>query len=137
MVDELHIQMYGLRNLPNELRTNFQLHGDPYDGDEEALQQLRELGIVHFRDDIHPHAVLINPEEGDKITKRRGFDAFVFRAIVDADTYEPRQWVDNVRDPDAMTLDEYIEKYGDDRSWLWWNEHRHVVTMTAYQVKCA
>jgi len=96
--------MYGLKELPDEVRKDFRLSGNPYDGNEVVLQELRELGIIRFLDDVSGHAVLIEPDDGGgKITSRRGFDGFIFRALVDADSYEPRQWVDDVRRSSAAS----------------------------------
>ena len=139
MEDSISIQMYGLKKLDQHVRKTFNLPCSPYDEDNsQALLYLQNLGIVFFRDEVHPRAILIEPSEGGPIQERRGFQGFKFMAKCDDDgTYTPQQWVDDDVDPDALGYNDYVKKYGDDRSWLWWNESTHIVRITKSFVRCA
>lgn len=134
--DVMQFQMYGIKELPNHVRKTFNLPSNPYEeGREEALEYLRELGIVFFRDNYHTSGVIIDQEEQGSTLKIAGVKGFKFSAICDDDdTFTPQMWNSEDHSDAGLTYEQYVEKYGDDRSWMLWNVPCFITKVTRNSV---
>ena len=133
----VHIQLYSLKELPREARVSLGLIHSPYLGDDYDLTALKDLGICFFRDDRHAHGVIVDIPGFQPTLELRGVAAFKSIVIADAATLEPDVWVDEVVDPTAMTVAQYVEKHGDSRTWLAWNDPVHVIKFQSAAVRTA
>jgi len=139
---QIMIQMFGVRELEPEVRTEFQLPCDPYSLDEEDVKKvqkyLQALGIVYYRSHVYPEGVLVE-REGLDLLEDQGWKAFRFSCILDTATFEPKSWtppLDHEREKRRVQR-EYAEKHGDDRSWFRWNEPTLIKSLTESRVTCS
>ena len=124
-------QMYSLKELPREIRGTFAMPADPYmhsalPAGVEALEILRKLGVVFYRDEFTSEGLLLQPEDGDPtpMSERSGFLAYKssLRLETDEKTYlRISSW--------PKPTQEYVEKKGDAFAWIEWNRPYNVVSM--------
>ena len=131
--------MYGLNEFPSFLRGSFQLPSDPYDVGKDALDYLRNLGVVFYRSEDHPIGIIIEPDDfSESIREKRGFNGFRFQCIIGEDCddipYKIQQW-ESEDDPDQHA--KIVAKHGDDFSWLIWNEPKLIHEINSYEVKAS
>jgi hypothetical protein len=139
----MNIQMYGLRELPKEVRTSFTLPGNPYClTNRDTLKYLSDLGIFFYRDELNGTAVLIPTPEGESIHQRNDFSAFKFACIVsepdrDCNHQVPMsvaRWPATSEDR-RQAVAEYEARHGDDRVWLEWNKPVQVKELDTSRVQ--
>lgn len=133
MKSQLYFQVYSLRPLPDDLRLNFELPGDPYDASTEiagkALEFLKTLGVFFYRDEEHSEALIIEPDDlTGSIIEKVPIAAYKCGGVL---SYEELVIVGWER-PTKV----YVDKHGDDRAWLHWNEVKNVVEFDFYSVRC-
>jgi len=110
----LNVQMYSVR----ELSRDVQLAGDPYE-EEAAQERLKELGVFFWRDEEHTQGVVLDvPQLPAK--------CFYQQLIVDDE-----EWTADVWDSPP---DGYVERHGDDFSWIVNNQSATVSEVTKQAV---
>jgi len=131
LAGKFQVQMYAVRPWDQKMRQEFKLPGDPYEGDREAIEYLRELGVVFYRDQDHADAVLIQPDDEDQtpITERRGWLGYKVSCVLMKGTREIADW----DKPDER----HIRKYGDAKAWVHWNVACHVQELDEQKVIAA
>lgn len=114
----LHCQMYTVKEFPNRVLS---LRGDPYSGIDVSLRVLAELGVFFYRDQEHSDAVIIQANVPQ-------FPANVWyeQLILNEETWALDEWEENPR---------YVEKYGDNLCWLYFNQQTTVVEMTRNSIR--
>ena len=123
---EYKLQFYTLKEIPTDLRGTFSLDSNPY-LDEKALDFLKPYGIFFYRDEFHPHGILMNPEEGD-ITKQFGFEAF--RYIVKMET-DNKSFCRVGKWASGMTQKTFKDKW----AWLEFGRKRTIMAVSKQSVK--
>jgi len=123
-------QIYTLKPLPREARTQFELPEDPYaDPGEDlelALKYLRDLGVFFYRDEEYHSGVIIDPEIGEEMVDREGFIGYKYLVDLDPDTFKVLEW----DDANARRVRERVELHGDNYSWLIWEQERRIRRVT-------
>lgn len=139
-VKTFQVKLYSLTELPSEFRSSFQLLHYPFQngpagplpGDIEELFQ--EHKIVHYRDELQPHAICCQPDDGDPtpIQERSGFTVYKSQVLLVYSGMTVARWS---READPEKYDRLVKKYGDDRAWLQWNQWTLIQKMNEKLVK--
>ena len=124
VVGKLSVQMYALSEIPSLVRVSFELPGDPYDKSkaisDRGIEYLKKLGVFFYRDELHQHGVVIEPEGSElPILQRLNFQAYYYQGTLDFDTLKVSEW--------ATVDDAIVSKKGDDKAWLKWGEPTNVL----------
>lgn len=123
----LQCQFYAHTEIPNPMRSVFELPGDPFDDDPEIARvgkdYLYKLSVFFYRDELHDRGIIVDKSFADK----NGFPAWLYSAVLDSNDLKIGGW-------DKPTL-EITEKNGDDRAWLSWSEPRNILSIDEYVVK--
>lgn len=123
---EYKLQFYTLKELPVELRGTFSLDSNPY-LDEKALDFLKPYGIFFYRDEFHPHGILLSPDE-EEITKKFGFEAF--RYIVKMET-DNKNFCRVGKWASGMTQKTFKDKW----AWLEFGRKKTIMAVSKQSVK--
>ena len=113
------VRVYSLVELPKELRVDFKLEQYPFlNGPAGPLPPLvdqffKKYQIVHYRDELRPHAICCQPDDGDPtpIQERSGFTAYNSQVVLNYSGMTVSRW-SNRADPRKYRL--IVAKHGDD-----------------------
>lgn len=143
-------QLYSIPKLQQELRTSFKLPADPYDvpddrwssmdhvGNEAAVNYLRDLGVIFWRDEYNTAGVMIDPEDGGPVLPdRRHFAAHRHALMLSSLTGEPTVWPLPRNWEDRQKYTRYVDRKGDDKAWLIWNKETTIIQMTDLKIHLA
>ena len=119
-------QMYSTKEFPRSIRTTFEIPEDPYSDDpakkQRAVNFLQSLGVFFYRDETNIKGVVIDDGGEEPIEDRRGFKAYKILVNLDSDLFRVLPWEKPTRAK--------IEKEGDDKAWLFFNERVIVLRVT-------
>jgi len=129
---KLSVQMYALSEIPLLVRVSFELPGDPYDKSkpisDRGIEYLKKLGVFFYRDELHQHGVVIEPDESESpILQRLNFQAYYYQGTLDFDTLKVSEW--------ATVDDAIVSKKGDDKAWLKWGEPTNVLEFDSLSLR--
>ena len=134
MSEEMMIQVYSTKELLQEIRTTFQLPTDPYDPVPErqklALDYLKSLNIVFYRDEDHGVGILVDLPNDGSIEEFQGFTSTAMLSVEDGSIVS---WL-NKPGYDKKRRN-YVVKKGDDKAWVRWNDPVTVLSMNEERVQ--
>lgn len=132
-------QMYSVRPLDVKVRKDFVLKGDPYRhqtdaGARDAVEFLRSLGVVFWRDEFTPTGLLIQPDDADPtpVSERAGWLGYKSSLMLETDgkTFiRIAAW--------ERPSPQIVRKNGDDRAWIEFNKPFNIVEMSDVRVQLA
>lgn len=122
---------YSTKKMPKDLRTSFELPGDPYDENIaislSGTSYLKSLGVFFYRDELNGNGTIIEPSDnGTSIQEEKNFPAYKYMGQLFYDSLKIAPWIE--------PTPEIIAKNGDDSAWLKWEEPVNVVAFDKYSV---
>jgi hypothetical protein len=133
-VKEFMFTVYSTKLLPSEVRTTFKLPKYPFKNGvgnpipEETKDLFEKLGIVHYRDELTPFAVMCVPDGMDT----EGFPAYRTSGILKYHGMVISRWLP-AHDPTKYR--KIVTKNGDDAAWMVWNQQVIVLSMDEGEVQ--